>query len=327
MARACKNATAAPLTVCCVDATSSAGELQQLQQWVDTGIVQHWQLNSQPDSSPARPEPARARWWQRRKRQPSQQQDEPGSAGEGRSAESSKDAVHATLLVGLALLRRREADGATPLTEDSAYARIVRYIPALLQDAAVTAADRLAAAYMTDVRNGCDAEAQRAAARLSGGAMLGTESFASDNGRCAPCASNSNSRSTRAASGTLSGSPEAEVPPKLPGAPDGIEVDPIRASAVIGASSAPALLHPKLCTTRALERFRNHVTIAAAVRRNLADILDMYEDRCARRRPVLLATEHAVRSRVSGSGLLSWPPAWHVHLPGISCAATTGLRR
>lgn len=47
----------------------------------------------------------------------------------------------------------------------------------------------------------------------------------------------------------------------------------------------PALLHGRLGSTRALERFRNHVAIATLARRALSDVADMYADRCALHSP------------------------------------------
>jgi hypothetical protein len=44
---------------------------------------------------------------------------------------------------------------------------------------------------------------------------------------------------------------------------------------------APLLLHARINSTRALERFRNHVGIVAKVRQGFGEVLDMYEDRCA----------------------------------------------
>jgi hypothetical protein len=43
----------------------------------------------------------------------------------------------------------------------------------------------------------------------------------------------------------------------------------------------PALLDTRLGTTRELERFRNHLAIAAAVWQNYGRVRDIYEDRCA----------------------------------------------
>ena len=43
----------------------------------------------------------------------------------------------------------------------------------------------------------------------------------------------------------------------------------------------PALLDPRLGTTRELERFRNHLAIAGALRQNYGRVRDIYEDRCA----------------------------------------------
>ena len=42
----------------------------------------------------------------------------------------------------------------------------------------------------------------------------------------------------------------------------------------------PALLDVRLGSTRELERFRNHLAIATAVRQNYGSVRDMYEDRC-----------------------------------------------
>jgi hypothetical protein len=43
---------------------------------------------------------------------------------------------------------------------------------------------------------------------------------------------------------------------------------------------APLFLHARISSTRALERFRNHVGIVANVRQGFGEVLDMYEDRC-----------------------------------------------
>ena len=46
-------------------------------------------------------------------------------------------------------------------------------------------------------------------------------------------------------------------------------------------AEVPALLDSRLGSTRELERFRNHLAIAGAVRRHYGRVRDIYEDRYA----------------------------------------------
>jgi hypothetical protein len=75
---------------------------------------------------------------------------------EAAPAEESKLVVHATLLNCLAAHRQRAASNNDVRVVNAAFAQLVRYLPALLQDMALSAAEAATAAYMADVRNGED---------------------------------------------------------------------------------------------------------------------------------------------------------------------------
>ena len=65
------------------------------------------------------------------------------------------------------------------------------------------------------------------------------------------------------------------------------------------ASVAPLLLHQRLSSTRALERFRNHVGLMAMLRRGVGEVLDMYEDRCAAAAAQLGGGMHGSSQRIT----------------------------
>ena len=272
--------------------------------------------------------------------------------------QSSKLAVHATLLTSLAAHRQRAAaTGVDELRPGTAYTQVVRYIPALIQDAAVTAAEAAATAYLADVRNGADADAavkSAAAARARQGHNSANTPAQRDaqprertrTARRRGASHSSESTTAFAAQGKADASkaacgPEVQCPPReaasssysalypntsassrsaqaqekgerdalqsahaaafrtdnssarsTPDNPSGpasdksslmrINTDGRRAPIdLIGAALAPAYVDRRLSSTRMLERFRNHVGIAALLRAGYGEVLDMYEDRCA----------------------------------------------
>lgn len=72
-----------------------------------------------------------------------------------------------------------------------------------------------------------------------------------------------------------------------------------RRARVSESSVAPLLLHQRLSSTRALERFRNHVGLMAMLRRGVGEVLDMYEDRCAAAAAQLGGGMHGSSQRIT----------------------------
>lgn len=159
---------------------------------------------------------------------------------------SGKATAHAMLLRCMLMCRRQGQAAAGSDSDSSAVAapprKVLRNLPALLQDMALCVGEAVAAVYMSDVRNGS----------LGAGAV-----WAGEGG----------GRGAGSGGGVVRGS--------VGGGSDGGE------GRVFEAVSVPALLDPRLGTTRELERFRNHVAVAAALRRTYGRVRDVYEDRCA----------------------------------------------
>lgn len=155
---------------------------------------------------------------------------------------SGKATAHAMLIRCLVLCRHAGAGGrdggATAALPPS---KVIRNLPALLQDMALCVAEAVAAVYMSDVRNGS----------LGRAAVWGLEQ----------------QQAAEAANRGQGGGGGGQA-----------QEEELRAFQEV---SVPALLHPRLATTRELERFRNHVAMAATLRRSYGRVRDMYEDRCA----------------------------------------------
>lgn len=156
---------------------------------------------------------------------------------------SGKATAH-TMLIRCMIMCRQPGDAAAGGPPPR---KVLRNLPALLQDMALCVAEAVAAVYMSDVRSGnlgTDAKWAGAGA-ADGGGRLG--------------------------SGATNGGPTG-----LAGGAEGRVFEEV---------SVPALLDPRLGTTRELERFRNHVVMAAGLRRTYGCVRDVYEDRCAFRTP------------------------------------------
>ena len=158
---------------------------------------------------------------------------------------SGKATAHAMLLRCLVLYRRQPTGGRESGTATAAPPppKVVRNLPALLQDMALCVAEAVSAVYMADVRNG----------------SLGTAAVWNLEGQA-----------TGDAIGQGTGRGGAGGP-AVADRGEGRGFEEV---------SVPALLDPRLATTRELERFRNHVAMAAAVRRSYGRVRDVYEDRC-----------------------------------------------
>jgi hypothetical protein len=251
-----------------------------------------------------------------------------------------KLAVHATLLKCLATHRVRTSTSAPSAIQNAAHACVMRHMPALLQDFALTAADAAAAAYMVDVRSGADTvrpswlqrhqvpvadwhETDQEASRSLGSRTIALNTVLSQSRpsqRAEPCSEAGCMPSSRqhntgsANTGTpnmaaANASPSKQIPsvdttagmhsrPRSADAPsqgqvlasaNGLATEFPAGSAERSTGStradlmdyavAPAFLDARLGSTRALERFRNHVGLAAMFRRGYGDVIDIYEDR------------------------------------------------
>eukprot|EP00892_Ulva_mutabilis_P006134 jgi/Ulvmu1/3893/UM018_0114.1 len=163
---------------------------------------------------------------------------------------SGKATAHAMLIRCLLQCRLDAAsarDGGAAAVPPPPPSKVIRNLPALLQDMALCTAEAAAAVYMSDVRNGS----------LGTGAVWGWESQP-EAGRAPQARRGRGSRR---------------------GVGDGGHRVVREENRSYEEVSVPALLHPRLATTRELERFRNHVAIAAMLRRSYGRVRDVYEDR------------------------------------------------
>lgn len=155
---------------------------------------------------------------------------------------SGKATAHAMLLRFMMMCRRQgEAGGGEGSAVTAPPRKVLRNLPALLQDMSLCVAEAVAAVYMSDVRNGS----------LGAGAVWA------------------------GAGEGVRGAGDGDMRGSVAGGSVGGE------GRVFEEVSVPALLDPRLGTTRELERFRNHVALAATVRRTYGRVRDVYEDRCA----------------------------------------------
>ena len=163
----------------------------------------------------------------------------------------------------------------------------VQQVPELLQDCALAAAEDAAAAYMADIRDGVATPPQpRGDGRAAAAAALQQLSPALEHTRPQP--SGPVSGLSRAAvegdegrTGIMAPAYGTSPAARQRGGEAARGEEEAGGTDIMALAIAPALLDPRITSTRSLERFRNHVSFAAFLRRSVFDVRDMYEDRCA----------------------------------------------
>jgi hypothetical protein len=154
---------------------------------------------------------------------------------------------------------RADGSAASPSAAAAAAAPspLLAAAPAALQDMAVLVADAVAAAYLADAAEGGIPAGALAAA--AGDLRVGSSSSGSSEARAAAAAPAALARAPGIA--TRAGPPAAPAP------------------APLEAAWWPTFVHPRLASTRALQRFANRLALARAAHRAFASVAAMYEDR------------------------------------------------
>jgi hypothetical protein len=177
------------------------------------------------------------------------------------------------------------ADGsASSASSSAAPSPLLAAAPAALQDMAVLVADAVAAAYLADAAEGGIPAGALAAA--AGDLSVGSSSGGGE------------ARSPAAAASSLARAPVAA------------RAGPLAAPALAPLEAAwwPTFVHPRLASTRALQRFANRLALARAAHRAFASVTAMYEDRLPLFTLCALRAE-GVEGAVDGAGVEGATPA------------------
>ncbi|KAL6771542.1 hypothetical protein ACKKBG_A26800 [Auxenochlorella protothecoides x Auxenochlorella symbiontica] len=170
---------------------------------------------------------------------------------------------------------------------------IVSLAPSVLQDAAVTVAEAVAAAYLADVAAGTPPPAllrASSSAHQGSGAGLGPPAASRDGHGRSSAGGASQVEPPTVAGGAALGAASVQGPrpaplPAAPCAPAPAVTPAAPASpappppSLLEASLWPTLVHPQLASTRALQRFLNQVALACWVEAQYHSVQCMLEDR------------------------------------------------